>query len=59
MNHTVRIERHLVRDILASALGGALVGSIIQRSWIGGGLSVVLGTALWFTERADIREEEE
>jgi len=35
------------------------VGSIIQRSWVGGLLCVAAGIALYYTEKADIREEEQ
>ena len=59
MNHTVRVKRHLVRDILASVVGGALVVAVAQKSWIGGLLVVLSGVALYFTERADIQEEEQ
>jgi hypothetical protein len=59
MNHTVRIKRHLVRDILASVVGGSLVVAAAQKSWIGGALAVLAGVALYFTERADIQEEEQ
>lgn len=59
MNHTVRVKRHLVRDILASVVGGALVVTVAQKSWIGGLLVVLAGVALYFTERADIQEEEQ
>jgi hypothetical protein len=59
MNHTVRVKRHLVRDILASVVGGALVVAVAQKSWVGGLLVVLAAVALYFTERADIQEEEQ
>lgn len=59
MKHLVRVERHLVRDILASILGGGLVVATVQKSWIAGILVLAAGAALYFTERADIEEEEQ
>lgn len=59
MKHTIRIERHLIRDILASMAGGALVASFVQKSWIAGILAVAAGAVLFIQERADIEEEEE
>ena len=59
MNHTVRIKKHVVRDILASVVGGALVVAVAQKSWIGGLLAILAGAALYFTEWADIQEEEQ
>jgi uncharacterized membrane protein len=59
MKHTIRVERHVLRDILASILGGALVVSVVQKSWIAGVLVIAAGAALFIQERADIEEEEE
>lgn len=59
MKHTIRIERHLVRDIMASILGGGLVVALTQKSWIAAILTIVAGVTLFITERADIQEEEE
>ncbi len=59
MKHTVRIERHLIRDILASILGGGLVVAVVEKSWMASVLVIVAGAALFITERADIEEEEQ
>ena len=59
MKHIVRIERHLVRDILASALGGGLVATVTQKSWIAGIVTLAAAATLFITERADIEEEEQ
>ena len=59
MKHTVRVERHLVRDILASIIGGGLVVAVAQKSWVAAIVTVVAGAALFITERADIEEEEQ
>ena len=59
MKHTVRIERHVIRDILASILGGGLVVAVVQKSWIAAVLVVAAGATLFITERADIEEEEQ
>ena len=59
MKHIIRVERHLVRDILASTLGGGLVVAVSQKSWIAGLLTLVAAVALFITERADIEEEEQ
>lgn len=59
MKHTVRIERHVVRDILSSILGGGLTVAIVQKSWIAAVLMVAAGASLYITERADIEEEEQ
>lgn len=59
MKHTVRIERHLIRDILASILGGGLVVAVVEKSCMASVLVIVAGAALFITERADIEEEEQ
>lgn len=59
MKHTIRIERHLIRDILASVLGGGFVVAVTQKSWIAAIMTVGSGAALFLTERADIEEEEQ
>jgi uncharacterized membrane protein len=59
MKHRVRIERHVVRDILASIIGGGLVVAVAQKSWVAGVVTAVAGAALLTTERADIEEEEQ
>ena len=58
MKHTIRIQRHVLRDILASVAGGALVVAVVQRSWVGGVIAVVVGIALFIEEKSDIEEEE-
>ncbi len=59
MKHIVRVERHLVRDILASIIGGGLVVAVAQKSWVAAVVTIVAGVALAITERADIEEEEQ
>jgi hypothetical protein len=59
MKHTVRIERHVIRDLLASAGGGAFIAALIQKSGWAALLCVVLVGILLITERADIEEEEQ
>jgi hypothetical protein len=59
MNHTIRIKRHFIRDVLAYVAGGALVAAILGRSWLSLALSVINTGALFVEERADIQEEEE
>jgi len=59
MNHTIRVKKHVIRDILASVVGGAFVGAIIQKSWIAAGLAVIVGFALFIEEKVDIQEEDE
>lgn len=59
MNHTIRVKKHVLRDILASVTGGALVVAVVQRSWLGAVLAVIVGFALFIEEKVDIQEEEE
>ena len=59
MNHTVRIKKHVIRDILASVTGGALVVAVVQKSWLGAILAVVVGFVLFIEEKIGIREEEQ
>lgn len=59
MKHIVRVERHLIRDILASMVGGSMVIAVIQRSWLAGLMTVLSGVALYITELVDIEEEEQ
>ena len=59
MNHTIRIKRHVIRDVLAFVAGGALVAAILQHSWMSLILSAINGAALFVEEKADIQEEDE
>lgn len=59
MKHIVRVERHIIRDILASMIGGSLVIAFVQKSWLAATIAILAATALVITERADIEEEEE
>ena len=59
MKHKVRIERHLVRDILASILGGSLVVAVAQNSWVATCLTLIVGLVLFLVECVDIEEEEQ
>ena len=59
MKHIVRVERHLIRDILASMIGGSLTVAVVQKSWMAAIIAIAAGLALFVTERADIQEEEE
>lgn len=56
MNHTIRIRRHAIRDIMASIVGGCLVGALVH--WWLLIVGVVLAIALFIEEKADIEEEE-
>lgn len=58
MTHEIKLERRTVEAILASVFGAAAVEAVIQRSWLLGLASVVVGVALLITEKADIEEEE-
>lgn len=58
MTHEIKLERRTVEAILASVFGAAAVEAFIQRSWLLGGFSALVGVALLITEKADIEEEE-
>lgn len=58
MKHKIRVERHLIRDILASMVGGSTVIAVVQKSRISGVLTLLTALALFITEQADIEEEE-
>ena len=58
MTHEIKLERRTVEAILASVFGAATIEAFVQRSWMLGGLSVLVGAALLITEKADIQEEE-
>ena len=57
MTTKIKLERHLVESILSSVVGGLVVGAVIQKSWWLVGLAVVVGVALFITEKADLEEE--
>lgn len=59
MKRTIRVKRHCIRDLLAFISGGALVASVLQKSWISLTLSILNGIVLFIEERADIEEEEQ
>jgi hypothetical protein len=57
MKHTIRIKRHVIRDIMASIIGGCFVGALIH--WWLAIVGLALMVTLFIEERADIEEEEE
>jgi uncharacterized membrane protein len=56
-NHRIR-DRHFAVDIIASAAGGALVASVLQKSWLCGVTAVVLVIACYVVDRIGIENEE-
>jgi hypothetical protein len=58
MRHQSRVRRHISVDILASVVGGAAVGAVVQKSWWLGGIAVLVAGALIVFEQVNIEEEE-
>ena len=58
MNHTKRVERHVIVDILAGACGTCGAAAVLQRSWMASILAGVILLALLLLERETIEEEE-
>jgi hypothetical protein len=56
-NRRIR-ERHFAVDITASAAGGALVASVLQKSWLCAVVAVALSIALYVFDRIGIENEE-
>ncbi len=56
-NNRIR-DRHYAVDIIASAAGGALVASILQKSWLCFCLAIGLCAALYVFDRIGIEAEE-
>ena len=59
MTHEIKLEHRTVEAILASVFGEEAIEAFVQRSWMLGGISVLVGAALLITEKADIEEEEQ
>lgn len=59
MKHSIRVKRHVIRDVTAFIAGAALVASFYEKSWASLALSVMNGGLLFLEERADIEEEEQ
>lgn len=59
MKHSIRVKRHIIRDITAFVSGGALIAAFYEKSWASFALSVLNGGLLFLEERADIEEEEQ
>lgn len=58
MSHKTRVERHIAVDVLASVVGGALVASLLNKSFVAFLLSASAGVTLFLLERNNIEEED-
>jgi len=59
MKHSIRLKRHIIRDVTAFISGGALIAAFYEKSWASLALSILNGGVLFLEERADIEEEEQ
>lgn len=58
MKHRARVNRYILIDILSGSSAALLVGSLLQKSWLFGGVGLLLGVALLLLERETIEQEE-
>ncbi len=58
MTHKLRVEYRTLEGLLSSTAGGAVIGAVVEKSWLLGVAALVLAVILVLVERLDLTGEE-